>query len=103
MQISKWGNRLAVRLPKALVEELALTSGDELQVVSATTKRITIAGDERRALAVDRMRARLAHTRRLRVRPGRGPRPVTAFLDTKVLIYAQGTGAKSSSDGARRS
>ena len=62
MQVSKWGNSLAVRLPKALVEELGPTPGDELQVVSATTKRITIARDERRALAVDRMRARLAHT-----------------------------------------
>ena len=58
MQVSNWGNSLAVRLPKALVEELDLTPGDELQVVSATTKRITIARDERRALAVDRMRAR---------------------------------------------
>lgn len=76
MQVSKWGNSLAVRLPKALVEELGLTPGDELQVVSATTKRITIARDERRALAVDRMRARgCRHRRTLAARRG------TASLD----------------------
>ena len=58
MHVSKWGNSLAVRLPKALVEDLDLKPGDELEVVSASTKRITVAKDERRALAVERMRAR---------------------------------------------
>ena len=58
MHVSKWGNSLAVRLPKALVEDLDLKPGDELEIVSASTKRITIAKDERRALAVERMRAR---------------------------------------------
>ena len=58
MQISKWGNSLAVRLPKALVEELGLKRGDELEVVSATPRRIVVARDERRRLAVERMRER---------------------------------------------
>ena len=58
MQVSRWGNSLAVRLPKALVEDLGLKPGDELEVVSATPKRIAIARDESRALAVERMRAR---------------------------------------------
>lgn len=58
MQVSKWGNSLAVRLPKALVTELGLKSGDELEIVSATAERIAVAKDERRALAVERMRAR---------------------------------------------
>ena len=58
MQISKWGNSLAVRLPKALVTELGLKSGDKLEIVSATPERIAVAKDERRVLAVDRMRAR---------------------------------------------
>ena len=58
MQVSKWGNSLAVRLPKALVTELGLKSGDKLEIVSATPKRIAVAKDERRVLAVDRMRAR---------------------------------------------
>ena len=58
MHVSKWGNSLAVRLPKALVEDLGLKPGDELEIVSASTKRIAIAKDERRARAVERMRAR---------------------------------------------
>ena len=31
MHVAKWGNSLAVRLPKALVEELSLAAGDELE------------------------------------------------------------------------
>ena len=58
MQVSKWGNSLAVRLPKALVEDLGLKPGDDVAVVSATPKRIAVAKDERRELAVKRMRAR---------------------------------------------
>jgi antitoxin MazE len=30
MQIGRWGNSLAVRLPKAVVERLGLREGDEL-------------------------------------------------------------------------
>ena len=33
MRVSKWGNSLAVRLPKKLVEELRLAPGDELAIV----------------------------------------------------------------------
>ena len=35
MQVSKWGNSLAVRLPKARVEMLGLKEGDEIHVVAA--------------------------------------------------------------------
>ncbi len=30
MQVSKWGNSLAVRLPVSLVQELGIADGDEL-------------------------------------------------------------------------
>ena len=30
MQVSKWGNSLAVRLPVALVQQLGISDGDEL-------------------------------------------------------------------------
>lgn len=33
MQVSKWGNSLAVRLPAKLVEELGLKEGDEIELV----------------------------------------------------------------------
>lgn len=32
MQISRWGNSLAVRLPPAVVEELGLREGDEIEI-----------------------------------------------------------------------
>jgi antitoxin MazE len=32
MQVAKWGNSLAVRLPKALVDALGLKEGDEVEI-----------------------------------------------------------------------
>lgn len=58
MRVCKWGNSLAVRLPKSLVEDLGLKPGDELEVVSAVPTRIALVRDERRARAVERMKAR---------------------------------------------
>lgn len=49
MRVSKWGNSLAVRLPKALVEALNLTPGDELNVVEASKGRIAVEKIDRRA------------------------------------------------------
>ena len=42
MQVSKWGNSLAVRLPKKLVEQLRLAPGDELAIVEASKDRIAV-------------------------------------------------------------
>ncbi len=58
MQVSKWGNSLAVRLPRAVFDTLGLTVGDRLEIVSATPERIVLAKDERRVRAIERMRAR---------------------------------------------
>ena len=35
MQVSKWGNSLAIRLPAAVVEALQLHEGDDVEVVVA--------------------------------------------------------------------
>jgi antitoxin MazE len=35
MQVSKWGNSLAIRLPAAVVEALQLHEGDDIEVVVA--------------------------------------------------------------------
>ena len=54
MRVSKWGNSLAVRLPKTLVEQLGLKEGDELNVVAARQDVIEVETREqqrRRALA----------------------------------------------------
>ncbi len=58
MRVSKWGNSLAVRLPKAVVNDLGLKAGDRLEIVSAEPGRLAIARDERRSRALERMRAR---------------------------------------------
>jgi antitoxin MazE len=59
MQVSKWGNSLAVRLPKALVEELGLKEGDELSVVAAKNGAIEVeTKEDQRRRALDRMAAR---------------------------------------------
>lgn len=33
MQIGKWGNSLAVRLPGSLVQELGIAEGDEIELI----------------------------------------------------------------------
>ncbi|MCY4128615.1 MAG: AbrB/MazE/SpoVT family DNA-binding domain-containing protein [Gammaproteobacteria bacterium] len=58
MRVAKWGNSLAVRLPKSLVDELGLKPGDRLDVLSARSDRIVVARDETKKKAVDRMRER---------------------------------------------
>ncbi|MGL4438528.1 MAG: AbrB/MazE/SpoVT family DNA-binding domain-containing protein [Bosea sp. (in: a-proteobacteria)] len=58
MQISKWGNSLAVRLPKALTDELGLKAGDEVTMVAQPDGTIALAKDERRARAIERFRTR---------------------------------------------
>jgi antitoxin MazE len=59
MQVSKWGNSLAVRLPKALVEELGLKEGDQLNVVAARDGAIEVeTREDQRRRALDRMAAR---------------------------------------------
>jgi antitoxin MazE len=54
MRVSKWGNGLAVRLPKKLVEQVGLKEGDDVNVVAAKGGIIEVETREdqrRRALA----------------------------------------------------
>jgi len=54
MQVSKWGNSLAIRLPAAVVEVLGLKEGDQIEVEVANARSVRVqradAGD-RQALA----------------------------------------------------
>jgi antitoxin MazE len=43
MQVSKWGNSLAVRLPAAVVEALALKEGDEIEIHVAGERQFEVA------------------------------------------------------------
>ena len=53
MQVSRWGNSLAVRLPAAVVEALELQAGDhiEIQVEGSRSLRVGKAPDNRELLA----------------------------------------------------
>ena len=55
MQVAKWGNSLAIRLPKALVEQLKLAPGDELVIVEATHRKLEVEKRDRRAEAMRSM------------------------------------------------
>jgi antitoxin MazE len=63
MQVAKWGNSLAVRLPSAVVEALELKPGDDIE--------IQVAGE--RALEVGRAPSRADLLARLRKYRGRLP------------------------------
>jgi antitoxin MazE len=56
MQVSKWGNSLAVRLPRALVEALKLKEGDDIEITVAGTRRLDVAHDRSRAEALKLLR-----------------------------------------------
>jgi antitoxin MazE len=57
MQVSKWGNSLAVRLPQAVVEALKLKEGDEIEITVSGMRRFVISRDRRREKVLDRLRA----------------------------------------------
>jgi antitoxin MazE len=58
MLVSKWGNSLAVRLPKELVDQLGLKEGDELNVVAARDGTVEVeTKEERRRRALERLAA----------------------------------------------
>jgi antitoxin MazE len=56
MQVSRWGNSLAVRLPAAVVEALDLKEGDQIEVRVAGPREFEIARDRKREEAVERLR-----------------------------------------------
>lgn len=57
MQLAKWGNSLAVRLPAAVVKALGLKEGDEIEVHVAGERSFGIAKKPDRAALLTRLRA----------------------------------------------
>ena len=57
MQVGKWGNSLAVRLPAAVVEALGLKEGDEIQIEVAGERTFRVERDRTREEALERLRA----------------------------------------------
>jgi len=51
MQVSKWGNSLAIRIPEMVVEALQLQEGDEVEIRVAKARVMEIARDDERKKA----------------------------------------------------
>ncbi|HEY0424989.1 MAG TPA: AbrB/MazE/SpoVT family DNA-binding domain-containing protein [Rhodopila sp.] len=57
MQIGKWGNSLAVRLPSAVVDALGLREGDDIEIEVAGSRNFKIGRDHRKDDAIERLKA----------------------------------------------
>jgi antitoxin MazE len=57
VQIGKWGNSLAVRLPAAVVEALELKEGDEIELLVADARQLGVARKPGRDELMRRLRA----------------------------------------------
>lgn len=57
MQINKWGNSLAVRLPAAVVDALDLKVGDDIQINIAGKREFTVERDRSRERAMESLRS----------------------------------------------
>ena len=56
MQVSKWGNSLAIRLPAAEVEALELKEGDQIEIVIAGDRAFAVRPDRRKGRAIEPLR-----------------------------------------------
>lgn len=57
MQVAKWGNSLAVRLPQAVVEALKLKEGDHIEITVAGMRKFEVGRDRGREEALRKLRA----------------------------------------------
>lgn len=56
MQVAKWGNSLAVRLPSAVVDALELKEGDQIEIRIAGGREFEVSRDQTRDKALARLR-----------------------------------------------
>lgn len=57
MQVSKWGNSLAIRLPAAVVSALNLQEGDEVTIEVGAPRQFHVARDPGPDAALETLRA----------------------------------------------
>jgi antitoxin MazE len=57
MQVAKWGNSLAIRLPAAVVAALKLREGDEIEIQVAGAREFAVARKPGRAELLKRLRS----------------------------------------------
>lgn len=55
MQVAKWGNSLAIRLPAVVVEALNLKEGDEIDIAIAGERQLDISKKPSRKELLDRL------------------------------------------------
>jgi len=56
MQVSKWGNSLAIRLPAAVVDALKLKEGDSVEILVAGEREFEVRRDQSRERALENLR-----------------------------------------------
>lgn len=56
MQVARWGNSLAIRLPAAVVKALSLKEGDNVETRVAGEREFDIDRDRSRERALERIR-----------------------------------------------
>ena len=57
MQVAKWGNSLAIRLPAGVVKALELKEGDQVEICIADARRLEVARTPGRDELLKRLRA----------------------------------------------
>lgn len=57
MQVAKWGNSLAVRLPASLVEALELREGDDIEIIIDDAKTFAVRKKPGTNQLLERLRA----------------------------------------------
>jgi antitoxin MazE len=56
MQVARWGNSLAIRLPSAVVEALELKEGDQIEIRIAGAREFEVRRDRTREKALAQLR-----------------------------------------------
>jgi len=57
MQIARWGNSLAIRIPAQVARELGLQEGDDVDLVAVGEDRLAVISEaQRRDVALNRIR-----------------------------------------------
>jgi antitoxin MazE len=56
MQVARWGNSLAVRLPAAIVDALELKEGDQIEIRIAGDREFEVSRDRSAERALERLR-----------------------------------------------
>lgn len=56
MQVARWGNSLAIRLPAAVVEALSLKEGDDIEVRISDERTFIVNRDQKRVAALESIR-----------------------------------------------